>query len=87
MTPGERKKSRHTRAWSVRRFVGSIFQRLAWRLCDPHDSWMIEYRDHEDRACCCVRTAHYNQALVMARELKGRITGCNVQTVDAPEWN
>jgi hypothetical protein len=81
-----KKHSRFTRTWAIRRYVGSLFQRAAWRLCDPHDVWMIEYRHENDNACALTHTGFYSTALIRARELGGKVTGHNVQTIDAPEW-
>lgn len=79
-------RSRFSPKWAVRRYVGSVFQRLAWLMCDPHDVWMIEYRNEKDNACCLAHTGVYSTARIRAKEMGGKITGCNVQTIDAPEW-
>lgn len=77
-----KKHSRFTRGWAVRRYVGSLFQLAAWRLCDPHDVWMIEYRNENDNACCMAHTGFCSTARVRAREMGGKIVGCNVTTND-----
>lgn len=65
----------------IRRWVGRLCQDLAWRLTNPHDSWMIDYRNADGHACAEVSTGHYNSARAVARELGGKIVGWRVTGV------
>lgn len=77
-------KDRSGWKWKTRWFVGSIFTRLSWRILDPHDSWLIDYRQ-DGHACCRVCKGFHSQARAVARELNGRISGCSVTTVSAED--
>jgi hypothetical protein len=82
--------NRHTRMWRVRYWMGGHVQRLAWRLFDPHDRWMIDYRDRQGRAYAVVREGFYSVARASARELRGKIVGNNASQPmpvdDADGW-
>jgi len=87
--------NRRTWKWRLRYRLGGMLNRVVWRLCDPHDSWMIDYRDKEGRAFGVVSTGFYHLARARARELGGKIVGCKVTTIPAdgdgdgwraPEW-
>lgn len=73
----------------LRRFLGSLCQRLAWRLCDPHDAWLVEYRLPDDRVGHPDGKLHseivhgpYSMARAKARELHGRILGDHAESIE-----
>lgn len=63
-----------------RMWIGGLCQRAAWWCCNPHDSWMIDYR-MEDHACALTHRGSYHTALLRARELGGRISGWHAYAV------
>ncbi len=68
--------------WFRYRLGGSL-QRIVWRLCDPHDSWMIEYRGADGRHMGQIITGHYHDARAFCREHRGRILGDRACTIPA----
>ena len=62
--------------------LGAWFQRMAWRMIDPYDSWMIDYHDEEGHRCAQVSTGFYNLARARAKDLRGKIVGSGVEAVD-----
>lgn len=44
---------------------------------------MIDYRNAEGHACCCVRKCGYRMARIAARELNGEIVGHSVMSIPA----
>lgn len=68
-------RHRFTLRWRVRRWLGGIAQVIAWRLCDPHDNWVIDYRDKEGRMFGVNALGFYSMARCRARELKGEVVG------------
>lgn len=75
-------RNRSTFRWKVRLWLGSHAQRIVWWLCDPHDRWMIEYRDAQGRMFGHVSTGFYSLARVVAKELGGEIVGSGVITIE-----
>lgn len=69
--------------WRVRFLLGGWCQHLAWRLSDPHDSWLVEYHSPEGYLSGQVVTGSYRMARAKARELKGRILGNRAREIPA----
>ena len=76
--------SRRTLKWRIRFFFGGFCQNLAFRLCDPHDTWMVQYYVN-DRPHAQTVKGFYHDARAKARELKGKIIGHNVTTIAASD--
>lgn len=76
---------KRSRRW-FRFWLAEVLQHWAWLLQDPHDSWMIDYEESDERGTRSygvVRHCRYRMALVAARELNGRIVGHNATTIPA----
>jgi hypothetical protein len=78
MTPDESivVKEQHGRFRKIRLMLGSLAQRLAWWLNDPHDSWIIDCR-RGSSGYLAIRNGRYSMARCCARELKGKVVGSN----------
>lgn len=69
--------------WKLRFLLGGWLQKIVWRVLDPHDTWMIEYRDKKGVPFAIARTGFYSTARACAREVSGKITGHSVTSIPA----
>lgn len=70
--------------WRIfQRWLGGELQRVVWYLCDPHDTWVVEYRGSDGHPYSERRKGSYRMARVAARELRGRIIGHGGYTIRA----
>lgn len=67
--------------WRV--WLGGWATKLSFVLSDPHDTWVIEYRDEDGKLFGAICTGHYSVARVRARELGGKIIGFRARTIPA----
>lgn len=76
-------KRREGFVWWLRFAIGGRLQHLAWRLCDVHSNWVIDYTDIESgRPCSLLHEGPYSAARKVARKFnRGRIVGYGARVV------